>query len=98
MAKRRKKLMKKLAQVGPFIEGSLTVTPRMCGTKGCACHHGKKHLAMYFTWKEDKKTKSLYVPVDRQKEARVMTGNYKKLKIILKILSNLNKKILALGD
>jgi hypothetical protein len=92
---RRKKLLKKLDKAGPFIEGSLAVTPRMCGIAGCVCHRGKKHSAMYLTWKEDQKTKSLYIPVERQKEALAMNRNYKKVKKIIKSLSELHKKMLV---
>lgn len=95
MGKRRKRLMKKVAGIGPFIEGTLAVTPRMCGAKGCACRRGQKHMAMYLTWKEDRKTRSLYIPVERQKEAVAMNKTYKKLKKLIRTLSDIQKKILA---
>jgi hypothetical protein len=94
----RKNLMKQLAQIGPFMEGTLTVTPRMCRSTGCACQRGKKHLAMYLTWKEDQKTRSLYIPVNRQKEAKAMSQTYKKLKPLLRKLSGTHKKLLVLKE
>ena len=94
LALRRKKLMEQVAQVGPFIEGTLAVTQRMCGAKECLCQRGKKHEAMYLTWKEEGKTRSIYVPVSRQKEALLMSLNYKKLKKLIRSISDLHKEAL----
>ncbi len=88
----------KLGRIGPFIEGSLSVTKRMCGSEGCACHRGQKHSAMYLTWKEDRKTKSLYIPVGCQEEALAMNRNYKIIKKVIRMLSELNKKLLVIKD
>lgn len=92
---KQKKLMDELNHVGPFIEGTLSTSYRVCGNKGCrACADGDKHPAMFFTWKEEKTTKSLYVPVSRWKEAKLYSANYKKLKKTIRKLSDLQKKIL----
>lgn len=92
---RRQKLTNKLTMVGPFMEGTLAVTQRTCGRKGCACLRGKKHSAMYLTWKEERKTQAMYIPVGKQKEALLMSQNYKKLKKLIRQLSELHKKALA---
>jgi hypothetical protein len=91
---RRKTLIKRMTRVGPFIEGTLSVTQRMCGSTGCVCHRGKKHSAMYLTWKEDQESRSLYIPVRRHKDALAMSRNYKKLKQLIRKLSDLHKKVL----
>lgn len=96
MERRRKTLMRKLAKTGPFIEGSLAVTPQKCASKNCVCHHGKPHQAMFLTWKEDGKTRSMYIPVDRRKEALEMNRNYRKLKKLVRSLSGHNKKALVI--
>lgn len=97
-SQQRKKMMKKVAGIGPFIEGSLAVTERMCGQANCPCQRGKKHKAMYLTWKEDGETRSMYVPVGRQKEALAMSQNYKKLKKLIRRLSVFHKKKLISKD
>lgn len=95
---RHKKLANELKLIGPFIEGNLSTSYRKCGNKGCrACADGKNHPAMFFTWKEEKTTKSLYVPVSRWKEAAIYSANYKKLKKTIRKLSDLQKKILRSG-
>lgn len=95
LTKKRKAVLKKVIKIGPFIEGTLAVTQRMCGAKKCTCLRGKKHKAMYLTWKEKQETRSMYVPVRRQEEALEMSRNYKKVKKLIRILSNMNKKSLA---
>ena len=96
--KRRTVLMKKMSKVGPIMEGSLAVTERMCGQKICVCRRGKKHRAMYLTWKEDGKTRSMYIPVAKQKKALAMSQNYKRLKTFIRKLSDLYKKALIHKD
>ena len=99
MIKNRKiALMKKVSKVGPIMEGSLAVTERMCGQTTCVCRRGKKHRAMYLTWKEDGKTRSMYIPVAKQKEALEMSRNYKRLKVLIRKLSDLHKKALTRKD
>lgn len=88
-------LTDKITEVGPFMEGTLAVTQRTCGKEGCACLRGKKHSAMYLTWKEERKTKALYIPVGKQKDALLMSQNYKKLKMLIRQLSELHKKALT---
>jgi len=92
---RIKTLMRKMTKTAPFMEGTLAITERMCGGEGCVCRRGKKHKAMYLTWKEDQKTRSMYVPVGRQKEAQLMSQNYKQLKKLIRKLSNFHKKALT---
>ena len=95
LLKKQKKLISELAGCGNFVEGSLAKYDRICGTKTCQCRSGgKKHPAMFFTWKEKGKTKSLYVPVSMEEEAVTMHKNYKKLKEIMKKLTEVNKMIL----
>jgi hypothetical protein len=94
---KRKKIQKELAEVGPFFAGTLTTLHRICGTPTCRCRKGgKKHKAMYFTWKENKESRSLYVPVSMHKEVIQWEKNYKKLKRLIKQLSDIQRDILRL--
>jgi hypothetical protein len=90
----QKKMLARLANVGPFIEGSLTTVKRICGTPSCRCMNGgEKHEAMFFTWKEKAKSRSLYVPVEYRKEALLWNKNYKKVKKLIRLISDIQKKI-----
>ena len=72
--------LKKLAQLGPFIDGSLVVIRRRCGNPNCRCARGHKHPAHYLTRKVGKKTRSLYIPVDLLEDVRTWHKEYRRLK------------------
>ena len=96
---KRSRVLKKIINLGPFIQGSLVSTTRICGKKGCACRHGgPKHPATYLTWKQDQKTVSLYVPRALESEIMLWTLNYKKLKAILQELSDIQREVLKLRE
>jgi len=94
--KRQKKLIRSLSQAGPVVEGTLATVRRFCGNSRCRCRTdpGKKHPALYLTWKEKQKTQALYIPVAHQEEARLWSKNYKKLKKQIKKVSDFHKKLL----
>ena len=56
--------LKKLADFGPMVDGSLVVVRRRCGNPRCRCARGHKHPAHYLMRKVGGKTHSLYIPVD----------------------------------
>jgi hypothetical protein len=98
LIEKRKKLFRELIKVGPFIEASLGKAKRICGSPNCSCKKDpeKKHLAYFFTWKENKKTKTLYVPVAMWKDAELWYNNYKNFKKLSKEISDIQKELLKL--
>jgi len=46
------------------------------------------------TWKENKKSKALYIPVAHLEDAQLWSANYKKLKEKIKEVSDFHKKLL----
>lgn len=96
LLKKQKKLLEQLAKIGPFVEGSLSVVNRICGTKTCRCMNGgKKHPAMFLTWKDKRKTKALYIPVKKHKIVKLYHQNYKKLKKIIRSVSDVQKMLIS---
>ncbi|OVE80747.1 hypothetical protein BVY04_04740, partial [bacterium M21] len=53
---RRGVLLKKLAQVGPFVQGSFCTRKITCGKASCRCAEGEKHEARVLTKKVRGKT------------------------------------------
>ena len=96
LQEKQKKLIEWLSQVGPFIEGSLSTVARPCGNPNCRCRKDptKKHPSTYLTWKENKKTKALYIPVAHLEDAELWNANYKKLKKQIRKVSDFHKKLL----
>jgi hypothetical protein len=91
--------MKELYQVGPWIEGTLVFTTRVCGTDSCACHQkGKKHPVLFITGKAQGKTTCLYVPRRLEAEVRVWSKNYKKVKVLVRAISDVQKDMVRLRE
>lgn len=96
---KRMKLIGQIEKIGPWIAGSLVSTSRICGKKNCACRRGgPKHPVLFVTWKEKGKTVSLYVPRKLEKEVKVWSENYKKLKELMRKGSELQKQIIRLRE
>jgi len=91
---RRNAKLKKLAEVGPILQGSITTVDVKCGNPDCKCARGEKHTSNILTKKVNGKTKSVYVPADMLEEAKQWTQEYKKVKELMKEISNYNEQIL----
>jgi hypothetical protein len=83
LRKRRGVLLRQLAAIGPFVEGSVVRLP----------HPTCDHVAHRLTFKVRGKTKAVYVPVDLVEEVEVWHRNYKRLK---KLVRQITKTSLAI--
>ena len=70
----RQKLLRKLLRAARImIQGGLSETTRCCGNPNCACHrdpHRRHGPHLYITWTEKGRSRALYVPAHRIKQAR----------------------------
>ncbi len=80
---RQNAAVKRLAQVGPFVQGTLVRIK----------HPTCKHVAHRLTFKVRGKTKAVYVPVDLIKEVTQWTRNYRILKELMRLI---NRRSLAI--
>ena len=56
-----------------MVQGGLSETSRRCGNPGCVCYRDPKRLHgphLYITYREDGKSRSLYVPPEHVEAAR----------------------------
>jgi len=74
---------------GPFVAASLVAFRRKCGRPGCHCQSGEGHLAHHLTFKVKGKTRSVYVPQDLLPEVQQWVSEHKRLKPLLRHISNL---------
>jgi hypothetical protein len=72
--KRREAVLRQIAEIGPFIEGTLVRLPR----KDC------RHVAHRLTFKVKGKTRAVYVPLDRVEDVEAWTKEYKRLKKLIR--------------
>lgn len=83
LRKRRAALLRQLAGIGPFVEGSIVRLP----------HPSCDHVAHRLTFKVRGKTKAVYVPVDLIEEVEQWHRNYRQLK---KLVRQITKASLAI--
>jgi len=82
LIKRREVWLRKLAEVGPFMRGSVVTA-----TRG-------NHVAHQLTVSVKGKTHTVYVPIDMVQEVRQWTKNYRRVQRIEKEVSKLSMAII----
>jgi len=74
-------ILTRLRTIGPFLEGSLTITTKRCGKPTCRCvEAGPIHEAALLTWKEAGTTRTLHVPIALREEVAAWVAEGKRLK------------------
>lgn len=64
----------------PLLAGSLVKQYVICGKPGCRCQRGHQHGPLFYLyWKEEGRSRSLYVPRDQAPELRQQIQNYRRL-------------------
>ena len=72
--------LRSLLRSFPVLAGSLVKQYVVCGKAGCRCQRGQKHGPLYYLyWKEQGRSRSLYVPRPRVAEMRRQIQNYRGL-------------------
>ena len=88
-------LLRQLRQAGPLVEGSIAMVPRKCGSKSCPCREGVlKHQAMILCKKVDGKSVATYVPKDLWEKVRRWNREHKKIRRLLKEISDIDEQII----
>jgi hypothetical protein len=71
---KKQRLIQRLLQVTEtMVQGGLSETSRRCGSPNCVCSRDPKRLHgphLYITYREDGKSRSLYVPPEHADVAR----------------------------
>lgn len=74
MLKQQQRLAARLSRaVEIMVQGGLSETSRRCGNPGCVCYRDPQQLHgphLYITYREDGKSRSLYVPPEHAETAR----------------------------
>ena len=74
MRKQQQRLIERLLHAAEtMVQGGLSETSRRCGNRGCICYRDPECLHgphLYITYREDGKSRSLYVPPEHAETAR----------------------------
>lgn len=99
ISKKAQKLLDRIHAIGPFVEASLTVTRKKCVNPGCRCsRRGPIHKVALLTWKEKQRTRTLYVRIDDRKEVQKWVAEGKRLKRLIKAMSEAQRETLRKGN
>jgi hypothetical protein len=91
---RRAVLLRQLRRAGPVIGGSLATVARTCGNANCHCMQGgPKHEAVILCSKIKGRSVAIYVPKELREQVRLWNGEHKKIKRVLKEISEINEQI-----
>lgn len=96
LEQRRAAVLKRLAELGPFVQGSFCERTIRCGKPGCRCSQGEPHRAYVLTRKVRGKTVTTHVPRDLRQEVVAWANEYKRIKQLLSQVSALSDRIIRI--
>jgi hypothetical protein len=83
-----------MRKIGSMMQGSVVYRQMTCGKPNCRCRRGFPHAYLCVTYKDQGKTKTIYVNKTREGEALILARNYKQHKLLLRELTRVNLEIL----
>ena len=90
-----RKVLARLARLGPFLPATLTVTRSRCGNPRCRCvREGPIHETALLTWKEGGKTRTLHVPRELRRDVAQWIGEWKRLKKLVEAMAAAQRQFL----
>src|SRR5438876_5038205 len=82
--------LKQLVPTGPVLAASLAQVNKRCGQPSCACHHGGPlHQAHHLSYKQQGKTRTVYVPQALLAEVQSWVAEHQRLKQLAAEISQL---------
>ena len=89
-----------LGAIGRWVDGTVVATTRKCGKRSCVCMRepGRGHPVTYLTSKAEGKTVSLYVPRRLEADVREWSGNYRKMKAVVRKMADVQRQLIRLRD
>ena len=93
---RGKQALERIRKIKPFVQASLNITKKRCGNPGCRCaQEGPLHEVALLTWKEEKRTHTLYVPIELRQEVEKWVQEGKLLKRLVTEVSQAQRDFLT---
>ena len=96
LRRRRKTLLRKLPSLEAILRGSLIERYKRCGKPGCKCARSRGHGPKYYlsVSKSGQKPEMDYVPQNYQQKVKEYLDNYRRTKMILQELCEINRELL----
>ena len=94
---RGKAALEGIRKIKPFIQASLNVTKKRCGNPRCHCaQEGPIHEVSLLTWKEQNRTRTLYIPIELRQEVDRWVQEGKLLKRLMAEVSQAQREFLTM--
>lgn len=81
--------LERLIPRGPVVTTTVVQSGRTCGRFGCRCYRGEKHIRTQITYKEQGRTRSIYVPVELVDEVKRWAAEGRRLRRLMKEINQL---------
>lgn len=96
LRRRKKTLIKKLPPLEDILRGSLIERYKRCGKPGCKCAQSRGHGPKYYlsVSKPKQKPEMDYIPLGYQVQVEEYLENFRRIKIILEELCEINRELL----
>lgn len=72
------------------MHGSLLVRYRRCGKPNCKCVRGQRHRSVFVYFKQNGRTRQLYVPKGWEPQVRQWLQNHKTMRKLIRELEELH--------
>lgn len=90
-----KHILQRIRRIKPFIQASLSITMKRCGNPACRCaKDGPIHEIALLTWKEKKRTCTLYIPKEFREEVDKWVKEGKLLRQLIVEMSRIQREFL----
>ena len=77
----------RLASRHGFMRATLNVRERTCGKDNCKCARGEKHSSLYLVMRKDGKLRHLFVPKNKEVQAREWVARYQQVQGLIDEIS-----------
>ena len=96
LRRRQKTLLRRLPDLTALLRGSLIERYKRCGKPGCSCAQGRGHGPKYYlsVSKPGQRPQMDYVPQDYLEKVQKHLDNFRKTKLILEELCEINRELL----
>jgi len=98
LLEKRKRLLEEITALSLVIQGSYLESFTTCVRRNCACHKGNRHgPRSYLVVYRDNKQRQVYVPKAQRHAIRRGLRQHKRLKAIVRQITDVNLKLMRAG-
>ena len=86
--RRSRSELAKLVHEAPLARGTVVTMARTCGSSGCKCARGEKHVSLYLSVRYKGKRKMIYIPTEWEEQVQEWVKNHQEMSKLLELVSD----------